>query len=84
MQSLTKVLLKMVLKDLRSVNRQMIAVINTLLTVGGAFAFGFFGINMAYSHLNLDIATRMLLGLFFGTIVFFADIYFIVKNMDQL
>jgi hypothetical protein len=51
--------------------------------IGGAFAFGFWGIHFAYPHLRLDIAERMLLGLVFGTIVFFADLYFLVKGMDQ-
>jgi len=69
-------------KEMRDVNRQAIAVLNTLITVGGAFAFGFFGISLAYPHLDLDIATRMLMGLVLGTIVFFADLYFIIKNMD--
>uniref|UniRef100_A0A915D3N2 Transmembrane protein 199 n=1 Tax=Ditylenchus dipsaci TaxID=166011 RepID=A0A915D3N2_9BILA len=69
-------------KEMRDVNRQMIAVVNTLITVGGAFAFGFFGLDLAYPHLQLDIATRMLIGLVLGTLVFFADLYFIIKNMD--
>lgn len=67
---------------MRSANRQMIAVINTLITVGGAFTFGFYGINLAYPHLGLDFAMRMILGLVFGTIVLFADFYFIIKNME--
>ncbi|KAH7698978.1 Protein F09E5.11 [Aphelenchoides avenae] len=71
-------------QEMRSVNRQMIAVVNTLITVGGAFAFGFFGIDLAYPHMKLDIATRMLIGLTLGTVVFFADIYFIIKNMEEI
>lgn len=70
------------LKELKEANRQGIAILNTLITVGGAFAFGFFGLHMAYPHLQMELATRMLLGLLFATIVFFADLYFIIKNMS--
>lgn len=62
-------------------NRQGIVIINTLLTVGGAFAFGFYGLNLAYPHLQMELAMRLLFGLVFATIVFFADLYFILKNM---
>ncbi|KAH7705992.1 hypothetical protein AAVH_26792 [Aphelenchoides avenae] len=34
--------------------------------------------------MKLDIATRMLIGLTLGTVVFFADIYFIIKNMEEI
>uniref|UniRef100_A0A1I8A4L0 Endoplasmic reticulum-based factor for assembly of v-atpase n=1 Tax=Steinernema glaseri TaxID=37863 RepID=A0A1I8A4L0_9BILA len=70
-------------QELRSANRHLIAVFNTLLTVGGAFAFGFFGIDIAYPHLNLDMTRRMIIGLVLGIIVFFADLYFIVKGMGD-
>lgn len=60
----------------------MVAIFNTLITVGGAFTFGFYGINLAYPHLGLDFYIRIILGLFFGTIVLFADFYFIIKNME--
>lgn len=68
---------------MREVNRQVIAVVNTVITVGGAFAFGFFGVTYTHQHMHLDIATRILIGLVLATIVFFADLYFIVKNMGQ-
>ncbi|CAK5118529.1 unnamed protein product [Meloidogyne enterolobii] len=70
-------------QEMREVNRQMVAIINTLITVGGSFAFGFWGVQFAYPHLGLDIAERMLLGLVCATIVFFADLYFIVKSMSD-
>src|SRR4051794_22255327 len=68
---------------MKEVNRQMIAIFNTLLTVAGAFAFGFFGINYAYPALQLNFETRIILGLCTATVVFFADLYFITKSMDQ-
>ncbi|KAL3073156.1 hypothetical protein niasHT_035432 [Heterodera trifolii] len=69
-------------KEMREANRHLVAVINTLITVGGSFAFGFFGVQFAYPNLQLDVATRMLLGLVLATLVFFADLYFLVKGMD--
>ncbi|KAI1733300.1 endoplasmic reticulum-based factor for assembly of v-ATPase domain-containing protein [Ditylenchus destructor] len=48
-------------QEMREVNRQVIAVVNTLITVGGAFAFGFFGVTYTHPHMHLDIATRILI-----------------------
>uniref|UniRef100_A0A914EAU2 Uncharacterized protein n=1 Tax=Acrobeloides nanus TaxID=290746 RepID=A0A914EAU2_9BILA len=69
--------------EIRAANRQMTAIFNTILTVGGAFVFGFFGIEYAAPRYKLDIALRMLIGLVLATVVFFADLYFIIKNMDM-
>lgn len=69
--------------EMRTVNRQMMSVINVLITVVGAFFFGFSGVTYAYPHLKLDLATRFIIGLVPATIVFFCDLYFVVKSMDQ-
>uniref|UniRef100_A0A0N5BPN7 DUF2335 domain-containing protein n=1 Tax=Strongyloides papillosus TaxID=174720 RepID=A0A0N5BPN7_STREA len=69
-------------KELKEVNRQGIAIFNTLITVGGSFAFGFYGITFMYPGLNLSFEARLIIGLFIATIVFFADLYFIIKGMD--
>lgn len=53
-----------------------------LITVGGAFVFGFYGISFAYPALRLDLASRMIIGMVCATIVFFADLYFIAKTME--
>ena len=42
------------------------------------------GLNYAYPDMHLSIATRMTVGLILGTVVFFADLYFIVKGMGGL
>ncbi|VDN41509.1 unnamed protein product [Gongylonema pulchrum] len=70
-------------QEMKAVNRQLTVVLNTLLTVAGGFFFGYFGISYAYPSLHLDMTTRMILGLLIGAIVFFADLYFIVKGMDD-
>lgn len=67
---------------MKEVNRQVIAIFNTLITVAGAFAFGFYGISFAYPSLNLSFETRIIMGLGAATVVFFADLYFIAKSLD--
>ncbi|KHN86910.1 Transmembrane protein [Toxocara canis] len=69
--------------EMRIANRQAIAVFNTLITVGGAFGFGFFGMGYAYPSLQTDLPFRLAVGIVLATIVFFADLYFIVKSMDD-
>ncbi|CAI4226337.1 unnamed protein product [Auanema sp. JU1783] len=69
--------------ELKAVNRQLISVFNVLITVVGSFFFGFSGVTYAYPHLNLDLATRFLIGLVLATIVFFADLYFVIKSMEE-
>ncbi|VDM95729.1 unnamed protein product [Thelazia callipaeda] len=71
-------------EELKAVNRQLMIIVNTLLTVAGGFSFGYFGIGYAYPGLNLDITYRMVLGLVIAAAVFFADLYFIVRGMDNL
>ncbi|RCN29465.1 hypothetical protein ANCCAN_24780 [Ancylostoma caninum] len=69
--------------ELKVVNRQLISIFNVVITVVGAFFFGFSGVQFAYPHLHLDLATRFMIGLVPATIVFFADLYFVIKNMDH-
>uniref|UniRef100_A0A1I7TSZ8 Transmembrane protein 199 n=1 Tax=Caenorhabditis tropicalis TaxID=1561998 RepID=A0A1I7TSZ8_9PELO len=69
--------------EMRAVNRQMISVINVVITVVGAFFFGFSGVTYAYPHLKLDLPTRFIIGLVPATIVFFCDLYFVIKGMDM-
>ncbi|ETN70465.1 hypothetical protein NECAME_04888 [Necator americanus] len=69
--------------ELKVVNRQLMSIFNVVITVVGAFFFGFSGVQFAYPHLHLDLATRFIIGLVPATIVFFADLYFVIKNLDQ-
>ncbi|KAM3728627.1 Transmembrane protein [Dirofilaria immitis] len=71
-------------EEMKAMNRQLMVILNTLLTVAGGFSFGYFGIAFAYPDLQLDVAFRLALGLIIATVVFFADLYFIVKGMDDL
>ncbi|VIO88626.1 Uncharacterized protein BM_BM3225 [Brugia malayi] len=70
-------------EEMKAVNKQLMVILNTLLTVAGGFSFGYFGIGYAYPNLHLNVAFRVALGLVIATVVFFADLYFIVKGMDD-
>ncbi|CAD5207629.1 unnamed protein product [Bursaphelenchus okinawaensis] len=69
-------------KELKESNRQVIGVVNMMITVFGGFMFGFFGIGMAYPSLNMSTTTRTVLGLAIATIFFMVDLYFFVKTLD--
>ncbi|XP_076452763.1 vacuolar ATPase assembly protein VMA12-like [Babylonia areolata] len=68
-------------EDVKSLNRQLIAVINFLVTVGGAFAFGYKGVEVALGAKIFP--AQLMTGLIFATIVFFADLYFLLKYSPQ-
>ena len=76
----------------------MTVIINIVLTVGGAFVFGFYGLPLitpgtnsclsaflSVLHIGLDwrMPTKMALGFAFGTIVFFADLWFMLRSMFE-
>uniref|UniRef100_A0A7E4ZY64 Transmembrane protein 199 n=1 Tax=Panagrellus redivivus TaxID=6233 RepID=A0A7E4ZY64_PANRE len=63
----------------KEMNRQGTVVFNTMLTVGGAFTFAYYGAPMMVP--SLDLPYRVVCGLILGAIVFFADLYFIMKSM---
>ncbi|XP_052801355.1 transmembrane protein 199-like isoform X3 [Mya arenaria] len=65
-------------KDLREMNRQMVSVFNFVITVGGAFAFGYKAIE--YSFNGDTFMMQMIGGLVLATVVFFADLYFLLKE----
>ncbi|XP_014773499.1 uncharacterized protein LOC106871514 [Octopus bimaculoides] len=65
-------------KELKAMNLQIIAVVNFVLTVGGAFAFGYKAAEASMEE--PDIAIQMSVGILLGTVVFFADLYFLVKR----
>uniref|UniRef100_A0A914YE62 Uncharacterized protein n=1 Tax=Panagrolaimus superbus TaxID=310955 RepID=A0A914YE62_9BILA len=63
----------------KEMNRQGTAVFNTLITVGGAFTFAYYGAPMMVP--SLDLTGSVICGLILATIVFIADLYFIMKDM---
>ncbi|XP_076106263.1 vacuolar ATPase assembly protein VMA12-like [Mytilus galloprovincialis] len=68
-------------KELKTLNNQMIGVFNFVLTVGGAFVFGYMATKYAFADSGQDsFPLQLMSGLVLGTIVFFADLYFLVKE----
>lgn len=65
--------------DLKLMNNQIISVINFIITVGGAFAFGYKATEYMFQGRGNTFPAQMMMGLILGTIVFFADLYFLVK-----
>ncbi|RUS82352.1 hypothetical protein EGW08_009867 [Elysia chlorotica] len=63
-------------EDVKSMNRQMIAMLNFALTVVAGFAFGYKGTELVYGNI---FAMQMMSGLILGTVVFFVDLYFILR-----
>lgn len=65
--------------DIKVVNRQLTVVLNMILTVVGAFVFGFVGLGIV--NPGLEMPVRMIVGTTLATLVFFADLYFVVKTV---
>jgi len=68
--------------EMKSVQGQLITVVNVFLTIGGAFAFGYKSIE--YSTGTKDFVTQIIFGLFCAFIVAIADIYFLFKRLNKI
>ncbi|KAK2155153.1 hypothetical protein LSH36_247g01005 [Paralvinella palmiformis] len=64
--------------EMKEMNNQLIAVFNFFLTVIGSFVFAYKATE--YSMEKPNVPTQLCAGLVVATIVFFADVYFIIKN----
>ncbi|XP_033747376.1 transmembrane protein 199-like [Pecten maximus] len=69
--------------EVKAMNSQMWSVVNFVVTVGGAFAFGYKATEIALGGSKHAMIAQMIMGLIFGTIVFFADLYFLLKEHSQ-
>ncbi|VDD76078.1 unnamed protein product [Mesocestoides corti] len=67
--------------DLRCMNRQFLMVINFVLVVAGSFVFGYF-LSDIFGQSHATPAQRVVCGFSLALIVFFADLYFLLKNVD--
>jgi hypothetical protein len=70
------------LPDMKSVQGQLITVINVFLTIGAAFAFGYKAIE--YSTETKNFVLQISCGLFCAFIVAIADLYFLFKRLNKL
>ena len=68
--------------DMKSVQGQIITVVNVFLTIGGAFLFGYKSIE--YSYGSADFTLQISFGLFCALLVAIADLYFLFKRLNKL
>ena len=67
--------------EVRCMRRQLLMVINFTLVVIGSFVFGYFLSDML-GHSQATPVQRIICGFGLALLVFFADLYFLVKNVD--
>lgn len=67
--------------QIKMINRQLIAVLQFIFSVGAGFAFGFIGVQ--YMVGELDFGFRLLLGVICGLIIALAEIYFLAKQLAE-
>jgi len=65
-------------KELKQMDSQATFMFNFVLTVLGAFAFGYKAVE--YTMATPNTSLQLIVGVTLATIVFFADIYFIIKD----
>ncbi|GMT36150.1 hypothetical protein PFISCL1PPCAC_27447, partial [Pristionchus fissidentatus] len=70
-------------KEMKEANKQVMSIFNVVLTVVCGFFFGFSGVTYLYPHMEIELPIRFAIGLVFATIIFFADLYFVLKGMDD-
>ncbi|XP_005100453.1 transmembrane protein 199 [Aplysia californica] len=63
-------------EEVKSMNRHTINILNFLITVAAGFAFGYKGVELVVGKV---FPMQMLSGLILGTVVFFVDLYFMLK-----
>ena len=61
-------------------NRQLLQFAQFIFTVGGAFAFGYKGLE--YTVPNPTFLSQIILGLTIAAVVAVADMYFLIKNLN--
>lgn len=66
-------------QEIKQINRFLMLFVNTVLTVAGSFVFTYKAFEYALAVPSFPI--QLLAGTFVGTVVFFADLYFILKTV---
>lgn len=66
---------------MKEINRQLIAVLQFVVSVGAGFAFGFIGVQLIVG--DLDFGFRLLLGVMCALIIALAEIYFLAKYLAE-
>ncbi|KAH8267181.1 hypothetical protein KR026_001974 [Drosophila bipectinata] len=67
--------------QLKSLNKQIIAVVQFIFSVAAGFTFGFFGVNLMVGPLPFGF--RILLGVIVALIIALAEMYFLAKKLHE-
>ncbi|XP_039275573.1 uncharacterized protein LOC111055784 isoform X2 [Nilaparvata lugens] len=67
--------------QMKQINRQLIAVLQFVVSVVAGFAFGFLGVELVVG--NLDVGFRLLLGVICALVIALAEIYFLAKKLAE-
>ncbi|XP_022338043.2 vacuolar ATPase assembly protein VMA12-like [Crassostrea virginica] len=67
--------------EVKAMNSHIWSAINFAVTVVGAFAFGYKATEYTFTGSNSFVA-QIVAGLIFATVVFFADLYFMIKQIS--
>ncbi|KAH8284370.1 hypothetical protein KR018_010607 [Drosophila ironensis] len=67
--------------QLKSLNKQIIAVVQFIFSVAAGFTFGFFGVNLMVGPLPFGF--RLLLGVIVALIIALAEMYFLAKKLHE-
>jgi len=61
----------------------LVTLFNMLFTVVGSFVFAYMGTQYMYPSGPGAFASRLGAGLVTATVVFFADLYFVIRTLDE-
>ncbi|KAH8420902.1 hypothetical protein KR222_008674 [Zaprionus bogoriensis] len=67
--------------QLKSINKQIIAVAQFIFSVAAGFTFGFFGVNLMVGPLPFGF--RILLGVIVALVIALAEMYFLAKKLHE-
>lgn len=68
--------------SVKQINRQLIAVLQFVISTAAGFLFGFLGIELMLST-TFDLGFKLLLGIICALIIALAEIYFLAKKLAE-
>lgn len=77
----TKIFSSSGIREFRCMNKQILMILNFTLIVAGSFVFGYF-LSDIFGQSQASPSQRIVCGFSIAVIVFFADLYFLIKNVD--
>ncbi|VDP94780.1 unnamed protein product [Echinostoma caproni] len=72
-----------VCSELKCLNKQLMMILNFIIIISSGFAFGYFIPEMISSAHEVNFTTRIMCALSVSFLVFFADLYFLLKNLNE-